>query len=380
MCGAASVLPERFRPYDANEDRGSDENMKTWLVVGGAGFIGSNFVLAQRNRGDVRIVNLDFLTYAGNLANLESLRDDPFHIFIRGNMGDRDLVRKLLAEHTPCAMLNFAAQTHVDRSIVDPEGFIQTNVVDTFRLLEEVRAYWEGLPEAQRSLFRFLHVSTDEVYGSLGPEDPSFHEGTPYAPNSPYSATKAAGDHLVRAYHHTYGLPTLTTNCSNNYGPRQFPEKLIPLMILNGLNGKSLPIYGDGRNIRDWLFVDDHCEALHSVLTHGRLGNVYNIGGRCEKTNLEVVHTVCAILDELFPGSPHSPHSQLIAFIEDRAGHDRRYAVDTTKVSSELSWYPKETFHSGIRKTVQWYLGNPTWIDTVQTGAYKEWIHRYYGS
>lgn len=353
--------------------------MKTWLVVGGAGFIGSNFVLARKGRGEVRILNLDALTYAGNPFNLESLRDDPLHIFVRGSMGDRELVRKLLFDHAPCAVVNFAAQTHVDRSIVEPEGFIQTNVVDTFCLLEEVYRYWEKLPGEGKAGFRFLHVSTDEVYGSLGSGDPPFHERAPYAPNSPYSATKAASDHLVRAYHHTYGLPTLTTNCSNNYGPRQFPEKLIPLMILNGLNGKPLPVYGDGRNIRDWLFVDDHCDALRIVLEAGQPGEVYNIGGGCEKANLDVVHTICDILDELFPASPHVPHSGLITFVDDRAGHDRRYAVDTTKIERELGWRPRESFPSGMRKTVRWYLDNPQWIDTVLTGAYRDWIRRYYG-
>ncbi|MCE5333355.1 MAG: dTDP-glucose 4,6-dehydratase [Desulfobacteraceae bacterium] len=346
--------------------------MKTWLVAGGAGFIGSNFILAQRARADVRIVNLDFLTYAGNLANLQSLKDDPDHVFVQGNMGDRELLRALLAEHRPRAVVNFAAQTHVDRSIADPEGFIQTNVVDTFRLLEEVRRYWENLPEKDRAGFRFLQVSTDEVYGSLGPADPPFHEKTPYAPNSPYSAAKAAGDHLVRAYHHTYGLPTLTTNCSNNYGPRQFPEKFIPLLILNGLRGKPLPIYGDGKNVRDWLFVEDHCEALRTVLTQGRVGEVYNIGGKCEKTNLEIVNTICSILDEHFPDSPFLPHSELITFVADRAGHDRRYAMDTQKIETCFGWQPRETFHSGIRRTVQWYLDNPDWIETVETGAYRE--------
>lgn len=354
--------------------------MRTWLVVGGAGFIGSNFILTERRRSDVRIVNLDLLTYAGNLYNLEPLWDDPLHIFVRGNMGDRDLVRKLLCEYRPCAILNFAAETHVDRSIVDPEGFIQTNVVDTFRLLEEARRYWDGLPEVERNAFRFLQVSTDEVYGSLGPEDPPFHERTPCAPNSPYSATKAAGDHLVRAYHHTYGMPTLTTNCSNNYGPRQFPEKLIPLMILNGISGKALPIYGDGGNIRDWLYVEDHCEALRLVLERGQLGEVYNIGGKCEKPNLEVVHAICAILDEWFPHAPHLPHSGLISFVEDRAGHDRRYAIDTTKIERDIGWHPRETFDSGLRKTVRWYLDNPKWVDTVQAGAYRDWIHSRYGS
>jgi dTDP-glucose 4,6-dehydratase len=353
--------------------------MKTWLVTGGAGFIGSSFVLAQRKLGQVRVINLDRLTYAGNPLNLEPLRDDPDHVFFRGNIGDQGLVRQILQEFHPCAVLNFAAESHVDRSIAGPEEFIQTNVVNTFRLLEEVRSYWEGLSGLDKAAFRFLHVSTDEVYGSLQPEDAPFHETSPYAPNSPYSASKAASDHLVRAYFHTYGLPVLTTNCSNNYGPRQFPEKLIPLMILNGINGKPLPVYGDGKNVRDWLYVEDHCEALRLVLERGRLGEVYNIGGDCEKTNIEVVSAVCGILDEFLPDSPHVPHSALITFVKDRAGHDRRYAINSAKIKSELNWQRAETFESGIRRTVRWYLEHPEWVESVQTGAYLEWIRLHYG-
>lgn len=344
--------------------------MKTYLVTGGAGFIGSNFVLGMRGRKKARIINLDLLTYAGNLMNLASIEGDPDHVFVRGNIGDRPLVRKLLEQHRPCAVVNFAAESHVDRSIDGPEDFIQTNVVGTFHLLEEARRYWEGLEGEEREGFRFLHVSTDEVYGSLQPEDPPFCETTPYAPNSPYSASKAASDHLVRAYHHTYGLPTLITNCSNNYGPRQFPEKLIPLMILNAINGKPLPIYGDGLNVRDWLYVEDHCEALSLVLEKGTPGQMYNIGGRCEKTNIEIVKTICNILDEIFPNSPHKPHESLMTFVKDRPGHDRRYAIDCSKIERELGWRPKESFDTGIRKTIQWYLDNPEWVRSVQTGQY----------
>ena len=353
--------------------------MKTWLVTGGAGFIGSNFVLAERKLGKTRVVNLDRLTYAGNPLNLEELRDDPHHIFIHGDIGNSSLVRQLLRDHRPSAVLNFAAESHVDRSIVGPEDFIQTNVVSTFRLLEAIRLHWEGLAVAEKEAFRLLHVSTDEVYGSLQPEDAPFHEATPYAPNSPYSASKAASDHLVRAYFHTFGLPTLTTNCSNNYGPRQFPEKLIPLMVLNGISGKPLPIYGDGQNVRDWLYVEDHCKALRLVVERGRLGEVYNIGGKCEKTNLEVIRVICSILDELFPDSCYKPHASLVTFVRDRAGHDRRYAIDSSKMERELGWQAQETFESGIRKTVRWYLEHPAWVESVQTGAYREWVRRHYG-
>jgi dTDP-glucose 4,6-dehydratase len=352
--------------------------MKTYLVTGGAGFIGSNFVLMKRKQNHVRIVNLDFLTYAGNPKNLESLESDPNYIFFQGSIGDRNLVKKLLKEYQPSAIVNFAAESHVDRSIDGPEDFIQTNVVGTFHLLEEVRHYWNTLPGDQKEAFRFLHVSTDEVYGSLRSDDPSFHEQTPYAPNSPYSASKAASDHLVRAYYHTYGLPTLTTNCSNNYGPRQFPEKLIPLMILNALNGKPLPIYGDGLNVRDWLYVEDHCEALRTVLERGRVGEVYNIGGRCEKTNMEIVKTICDLLGKMCANSPFTSYASLITYVKDRPGHDRRYAIDCSKIERELGWQPKETFETGLKKTITWYLENPEWVESVQTGAYREWIQRHY--
>lgn len=353
--------------------------MKIYLVTGGAGFIGSNFVLKQRQNQNNRIVNLDLLTYAGNMINLHPLKEDPKHIFIHGSIGDRDFVRDILEEYKPNAIVNFAAESHVDRSIDGPEDFINTNVLGTFHLLEEVRRYWLGLNDDAKESFRFLHVSTDEVYGSLGPEDTPFHENTPYAPNSPYSASKAASDHLVRAYHHTYGLPVLTTNCSNNYGPRQFPEKLIPLIILNALNGKPLPIYGDGMNVRDWLYVEDHCDAIATVMEKGEIGDVYNIGGRCEKPNIEIVKTICSLLDEMIPSSPFTPHSSLITFVKDRPGHDRRYAIDCTKIENELGWKPRETFESGLKKTIEWYLDNPEWVKSVQTGAYREWIARQYG-
>lgn len=330
--------------------------METHFVTGGAGFIGSNFVLAQRQGAKARVVNLDLLTYAANPAHLEALAQDDGYVFIRGDIGDRALVARILETHRPEAVLNFAAESHVDRSITGPAAFIETNVVGTFHLLEEVRRYWQELPPARKEAFRFLHVSTDEVYGTLGPEDPPFSEVTPYAPNSPYSASKAASDHLVRAYHHTYGLPTLTTNCSNNYGPRQYPEKLIPLMILNAVNGKPLPVYGDGLNIRDWLYVGDHCEALALVLARGIPGETYNIGGMSEKANIELVKTICDILDEMLPNSPHVPHARLITFVEDRLDHDRRYAVNCSKIMTHLGWKPKEGFESGLRKTIAWYL------------------------
>jgi len=356
------------------------KDLKTYLVTGGAGFIGSNFILMQRRQTPIRIVNLDRLTYAGNPENLESLQNDSNYIFVRGGIEDRSLVKGLLAEYEPCAVVNFAAESHVDRSIDGPEDFIQTNVVGTFHLLEEVRRYWDRLQSGERKHFRFLHVSTDEVYGSLGSEDPAFYEGTPYAPNSPYSASKAASDHLIRAYHHTYSLPTLTTNCSNNYGPRQFPEKLIPLMILNASKGKPLPIYGDGLNIRDWLYVEDHCEALQLVLEKGQVGEVYNIGGRCEKTNLEIVKTICDLLDRMCPDSPFTPYASLITHVKDRPGHDRRYAIDCSKIERELGWQPKETFETGLEKTITWYLGNRVWVESIQTGAYREWMQKHYAS
>ncbi len=354
--------------------------MKTYLVTGGAGFIGSNFVLGTLQSGaDVRIVNLDLLTYAGNPMNLEALREDSRHQLVQGNIQDRELLRKLFEEHAPCAVINFAAESHVDRSISGPADFIHTNVVGTFHLLEEAKRYWEGLSDGLKDSFRFLHVSTDEVYGSLGPDDAPFSEETAYAPNSPYSASKAASDHLIRAYHHTYGLPTLTTNCSNNYGPRQFPEKLIPLIVLNARSGKPLPIYGDGLNVRDWLYVEDHCDAIRLVVERGRPGETYNIGGRCEKTNLEIVKSICSTLDEMFRSSPYAPHESLIAFVKDRPGHDRRYAIDDSKIARELGWRPKETFDSGIRKTILWYLENEEWVKSIATGVYREWIQRHYG-
>jgi dTDP-glucose 4,6-dehydratase len=353
--------------------------MKTILVTGGAGFIGSNFVLDWIAATGEPVVNLDALTYAGNLENLRALDGNARHIFVRGDIGDFDLVAKLLAEHRPRAIVNFAAESHVDRSIHGPEDFIQTNIVGTFRLLEAVRAYWGGLENTDKTNFRFLHVSTDEVYGSLGKGDPAFTESHRYEPNSPYSASKAASDHLVRAYHHTYGLPVLTTNCSNNYGPYHFPEKLIPLVIHNALAGKSLPIYGDGQQIRDWLYVTDHCSAIRRVLEAGRLGETYNVGGWNEKPNLDVVHTVCAILDELSPRADGKPYRDRITFVKDRPGHDRRYAIDATKLERELGWKPAETFETGIRKTVRWYLDHQDWVANVTSGAYRDWVGKQYG-
>ncbi len=348
------------------------------LVTGGAGFIGSNFVLDWLAQSDEPVINLDLLTYAGNLENLSSLANDPRHIFVKGDIGDTKLVPELLHKYKPRAVLNFAAESHVDRSIHGPEDFIQTNVVGTFYLLESVRAYWNNLEEKSKSEFRFLHVSTDEVYGTLGANDPAFTEITPYAPNSPYSASKAASDHLVRAYHHTYGLPVLTTNCSNNYGPYHFPEKLIPLCLLNALNGKPLPIYGDGQQIRDWLFVKDHCGAIRAVLAEGNLGETYNVGGWNEKANLDVVNTLCAILDELKPRADAASYSEQITFVKDRPGHDRRYAIDASKIERELGWKPQETFETGIRKTVAWYLENQAWVDNVVSGDYRQWLNKQY--
>lgn len=350
---------------------------ETILVTGGAGFIGANFVLEWVKGGMGEVVNLDKLTYAGNLENLVALENNTQHIFVQGDIGDRSLAARLLAEHQPRAVLNFAAESHVDRSIHGPEDFIQTNVVSTFHLLEEVRGYWSKLPAEQQAAFRFLHVSTDEVYGSLGSSDPAFSETTPYAPNSPYSASKAASDHLVRAYHHTYGLPVLTTNCSNNYGPYQFPEKLIPLIIHNALADKPLPIYGDGSNVRDWLYVGDHCSAIRQVLALGRVGETYNIGGRNEKTNLEVVHTLCDILDRAKPKAAGSYRNQ-ITFVQDRPGHDRRYAINADKIAHELGWQPAETFESGIEKTALWYLENQAWVQHIISGEYRQWIETNY--
>ncbi|WP_295008834.1 dTDP-glucose 4,6-dehydratase [uncultured Dechloromonas sp.] len=351
------------------------------LVTGAAGFIGSNFVLDWLAQCDEVVLNLDALTYAGNLENLASLEGDARHLFVKGDIGDFDLVASLLARYKPRAVVNFAAESHVDRSIHGPEDFIQTNIVGTFRLLEAVRAYWGGALEGDaKAAFRFLHVSTDEVYGSLEKDDPAFSESNRYEPNSPYSASKAASDHLVRAYHHTYGLPVLTTNCSNNYGPYHFPEKLIPLVIHNALAGKPLPIYGDGQQIRDWLYVKDHCSAIRRVLEAGRLGETYNIGGWNEKPNLEVVHTLCAILDDLSPRGDGKPYKEQITYVKDRPGHDRRYAIDATKIERELGWKPAETFETGIRKTVRWYLDNQAWVTNVTSGAYREWLGKQYGA
>ena len=350
------------------------------LVTGGAGFIGGNFVLDWLAGSDEPVVNLDALTYAGNLHTLDSLKKDARHVFVHGDIGDTELVSQLLKQYQPRAVVNFAAESHVDRSIHGPADFIQTNVLGTFNLLESVRAYWSELPESEKSAFRFLHVSTDEVYGSLEKDDAPFAETHRYEPNSPYSASKAASDHLVRAWHHTYGLPVLTTNCSNNYGPYHFPEKLIPLVILNALAGKSLPIYGDGQQIRDWLYVRDHCSAIRRVLEAGRLGETYNVGGWNEKANLEVVNTICVLLDELQPRADGKSYAEQISFVTDRAGHDRRYAIDARKLERELGWKPAETFESGIRKTVQWYLDNTEWTSNVTTGAYREWTEKQYGA
>jgi dTDP-glucose 4,6-dehydratase len=350
------------------------------LVTGGAGFIGSNFVLDWLARSDEAVLNLDLLTYAGNLENLATLAGDARHIFVQGDIGDQALVARLLAEHKPRAVLNFAAESHVDRSIHGPADFIRTNVVGTFGLLEAVRAYWSGLDDADKTAFRFLHVSTDEVYGSLEKGEPPFAETHRYEPNSPYSASKAASDHLVRAYHHTYGLPVLTTNCSNNYGPYHFPEKLIPLCILNALAGKPLPIYGDGQQIRDWLYVTDHCSAIREVLARGHVGETYNVGGWNEKANLDVVKTLCAILDELQPRADGASYATQITFVTDRPGHDRRYAIDARKLERELGWKPAETFESGIRKTVQWYLDHAAWTANVSSGAYRQWLDRNYAA
>jgi dTDP-glucose 4,6-dehydratase len=351
---------------------------KTILITGGAGFIGSNFILHWIPQEGTPVVNLDKLTYAGNPRNLEQVSSDPRYSFVQGDVCDRGLVRSTLERYQPRAIVHFAAESHVDRSIRGPDDFIRTNVNGTFCLLEEARAYWTGLPEQERNLFRFLHVSTDEVYGSLGPEDSPFCETTAYAPNSPYSASKAAADHLVRAYHHTYDLPTLTTNCSNNYGPYQFPEKLIPLMILNARDGKPLPVYGDGQNVRDWLYVEDHCEAVRAVLARGRAGETYNIGGWNEKRNIEIVETICSILDELCADDPVIPHGKLISFVKDRPGHDRRYAMDARRIERELGWKPRETFESGIRKTIAWYLQNEGWLEEVTGGSYRQWIATHY--
>jgi dTDP-glucose 4,6-dehydratase len=350
----------------------------TILVTGAAGFIGSNFVLDWLSQSTEEVVSLDLLTYAGNLENLSSLNQNPHHHFVKGNIGDRDLVLTLLKKHDIRAVIHFAAESHVDRSIHGPKDFIETNIVGTYNLLESVRSYWNDLDEASKKAFRFLHVSTDEVYGSLNDKAPAFTENHPYEPNSPYSASKAASDHLVRAWFHTYGLPVLTTNCSNNYGPYHFPEKLIPLCILNALNGKPLPIYGDGKQIRDWLYVKDHCSAIREVLKQGHIGETYNVGGWNEKTNLEVVETLCTILDELKPKPDGKSYADQITFVKDRPGHDRRYAIDASKLERDLGWRPQETFETGLRKTVIWYLENETWVNHVVSGEYQHWVEKQY--
>jgi dTDP-glucose 4,6-dehydratase len=350
----------------------------TILVTGAAGFIGSNFVLDWLGQSTEEVVSLDLLTYAGNLENLSSLNQNPHHHFVKGNIGDRDLVLTLLKKHDIRAVIHFAAESHVDRSIHEPGDFIETNIVGTYNLLESVRSYWNDLDEASKKAFRFLHVSTDEVYGSLNDKAPAFTENHPYEPNSPYSASKAASDHLVRAWFHTYGLPVLTTNCSNNYGPYHFPEKLIPLCILNALNGKPLAIYGDGKQIRDWLYVKDHCTAIREVLKQGHIGETYNVGGRNEKTNLEVVETLCTILDELKPKPDGKSYADQITFVKDRPGHDRRYAIDASKLERAFGWRPQETFETGLRKTVIWYLENETWVNHVVSGEYQHWVEKQY--
>lgn len=350
----------------------------TILVTGGAGFIGSNFVLSWLQAAGSRVINLDFLTYAGNPSSLDSLKTDPRHLLVHGDIADAELVASLLRQYRPRAIVHFAAESHVDRSIVAPDTFIRTNVQGTFTLLEQTKSYWSELDPVDRPGFRFLHVSTDEVYGALGPHEPAFSETTAYAPNSPYAASKAASDHLVRAYHHTFGLPVLTTNCSNNYGPLQFPEKLIPLMILNALEGRPLPVYGDGGNVRDWLFVEDHCAAIRVVLERGRIGETYNIGGNSERKNLDVVTTICDLVDEMRPDRVIGSRRKLIGFVEDRPGHDRRYAIDASKIARELGWKPAQQFESGLRRTVRWYLDNLPWVENVRTGAYLKWIQQNY--
>jgi dTDP-glucose 4,6-dehydratase len=349
------------------------------IVTGSAGFIGSNFVHAWFAKTDEPLVSLDKLTYAGNLENLHQFQEDKRHTFVQGDIGNRELVDQLLRSHKPRAVINFAAESHVDRSIDGPGEFIQTNVVGTFHLLESIRGFWDTLPPDERAAFRFLHVSTDEVYGTLAPKDPAFTERNPYEPNSPYAASKAASDHLVRAWHHTYGLPVLTTNCSNNYGPYHFPEKLIPLVILNALAGKPLPIYGDGQQVRDWLYVKDHAHAIMRVLEAGSTGQTYNIGGHNEKANLDVVKTICAHLDQLRPRTDGQSYAQQITFVKDRPGHDRRYAIDASKIEQELGWRPEESFESGLKKTIEWYLNNPAWVNNVTSGDYRHWVEKQYG-
>jgi dTDP-glucose 4,6-dehydratase len=351
---------------------------ETILVTGGAGFIGSNFVLSWMNTARTDVVNLDLLTYAGNAANLATLEADSRYTFVRGDICDAELVGALLRKHRPRAVVHFAAESHVDRSIVSPEAFIRTNVQGTFVLLEQARVYWSGLTGDEQAEFRFLHVSTDEVYGTLGPRDAAFSETTAYAPNSPYAASKAGSDHLARAYFHTFGLPVLTTNCSNNYGPYQFPEKLIPLMILNALEGKPLPVYGDGKNVRDWLYVEDHCAAIRAVLERGRPGETYNVGGNSERANIDVVTAICGLVDEMRPKAGAEPRRGLIAYVQDRPGHDRRYAIDARKIERELGWKPAESFEGGLRKTVRWYLEQSAWVNNVRSGAYRDWIEKNY--
>jgi dTDP-glucose 4,6-dehydratase len=348
------------------------------LVTGGAGFIGSNFVLSCLSADGGPVVNLDKLTYAGNPENLASVAKNPAYTFVHGDICDAELVARLLREHRPWAVVHFAAESHVDRSILGPEAFLRTNIDGTFTLLRAARGYYDSLADEERKRFRFLHVSTDEVYGTLTPEAPAFHEETPYAPNSPYAASKASSDHLVRAWVHTYGLPAIITNCSNNYGPYQFPEKLIPLMIANALQGKALPVYGDGQQVRDWLYVLDHCRALRTVLERGRVGETYNVGGGNQRSNLEVVMMVCALLDELVPESKFKPHRQLVKYVTDRPGHDRRYAIDARKLEGELGWRAQESFDTGLRKTVQWYLANAAWVEDVTSGAYQQWVTQNY--
>lgn len=355
------------------------DSKMTILVTGGAGFIGGNFVLDWLAQSDESIINLDKLTYAGNRQTLASLRDDPRHVFVQGDISDRACIDRLLAQYSPRAVVNFAAESHVDRSIDGPAPFVQTNIVGVFTLLEAVRAFYGTLSGSPRDQFRFLHVSTDEVYGSLGPSDAPFAESHPYQPNSPYSASKAASDHLIRAWHHTYDLPVLTTNCSNNYGPYHFPEKLIPLTILNALAGKDLPVYGDGQQVRDWLYVKDHCHALRRVLQDGRAGQTYNVGGNSERTNLQVVHAICALLDDMHPRADNQSYARQITHVQDRPGHDRRYAIDATKIARELGWSPAETFESGLRQTVQWYLDHADWVRGVVSGDYRQWVARQYG-
>ena len=359
--------------------RESAENEQSILVTGGAGFIGSNFILDWFDAGGGPVVNLDKLTYAGNPANLAAIAPRGDYTFVHGDICDADLVERLLGEYRPRAIVHFAAESHVDRSIIGPEAFLRTNIDGTFTLLQAARAFHAKLDNELKQQFRFLHVSTDEVYGTLAPADPAFHEDTPYSPNSPYAASKAASDHLVRAWVHTYGLPGIITNCSNNYGPFQFPEKLIPLMITHALNGKALPIYGDGQQVRDWLYVGDHASALRTVLEHGRVGETYNVGGDNQRSNLEVVKLLCALLDEMVPASKFRPHQQLIQYVQDRPGHDRRYAIDARKIESELAWRPKESFETGLRRTVEWYLNNSAWVEGVTSGAYQQWVDKNYG-